>query len=194
MSPLPHDRQTSEPAGFSMLATRRLQLREIVQDDIHGIFHGLSHPQVIRYYGMSYATLEATQEQMDWYREQLLERTGVWWGICRPDAPHELLGACGYNDWERSHRRAELGYWLLPQHWRSGIMRESLEAVIAHGFAAMDLHRIEAVVDTDNGASSGLLRRLGFTHEGVRRECELHNGRYLSLDCFGLLRTQWERR
>ena len=48
-------------------------------------------------------------------------------------------------------------------------MRESLEAVIAHGFAAMDLHRIEAVVDTDNGASSGLLRRLGFTHEGVRR-------------------------
>lgn len=194
MSTSIHACQASEPARFSTLATRRLQLREIVQSDIHGIFRGLSHPQVIRYYGVSYATLEATQEQMDWYREQLLERTGIWWGICRPDAPHELLGACGYNDWERDHRRAELGYWLLPQHWRNGIMRESLEAVIAYGFAAMDLHRIEAVVDTDNGASSGLLRRLGFTHEGVRRECELHNGRYLSLDCFGLLRTQREPR
>lgn len=183
-------RQVSEPAVFNTLTTKRLLLRDIVQDDIHGIFRGLSHPQVTRYYGVSYATLEATQEQMDWYREQLLERTGIWWIICRPDAPHELLGACGYNDWEHDHRRAELGYWLLPQHWRDGIMRESLEAVIAHGFAAMDLHRIEAVVDTDNAASSGLLRRLGFTHEGVRRECELHNGRYLSLDCFGLLRTQ----
>lgn len=194
MSTSIHACQASEPARFSTLTTRRLQLREIVQSDIHGIFRGLSHPQVIRYYGVSYGTLEATQEQMDWYREQLLERTGIWWGICRPDAPHELLGACGYNDWERDHRRAELGYWLLPQHWRNGIMRESLEAVIAYGFAAMDLHRIEAVVDTDNGASSGLLRRLGFTHEGVRRECELHNGRYLSLDCFGLLRTQREPR
>ena len=183
-------RQVSEPAGFDTLTTKRLLLREIVQDDIHGIFRGLSHPQVTRYYGVSYVTLEATQEQMDWYREQLLERTGIWWAICRPDAPHELLGACGYNDWEHDHCRAELGYWLLPQHWRDGIMRESLEAVIAHGFAAMELHRIEAVVDTDNAASSGLLRRLGFTHEGVRRECELHNGRYLSLDCFGLLRTQ----
>eukprot|EP01031_Cornospumella_fuschlensis_P002698 gene2698-3371_t len=30
----------------------------------------------------------------------------------------------------------------------------------------MRLHRIEAVVDQENPASSGLLRRLGFTHEG----------------------------
>lgn len=182
--------RASEDARFPVLETGRLRLREIVEEDIRSIFLGLSDPQVIRYYGVSYATLEATQAQMDWYRELLLERTGIWWGICRPDNPAELLGACGYNDWERRHRRAELGYWLMPEHWRRGVMRESLEAVIAYGFDAMELHRIEAVVDTENPASSGLLRGLGFAHEGVRRECEYQEGRYLSLDCFGLLSSQ----
>lgn len=185
--------QTTGSGVFPTLTTQRFQLREIVQEDIRAIFLGLSHPQVIRYYGVSYATLEATQEQMDWYREQVLEGTGIWWGICRAHEPETLLGACGFNDWEQGHRRAELGYWLMPEHWRSGVMRECLAAVIAHGFGTMGLHRIEAVVDTDNGASSGLLRSLGFSHEGVRRECEYHAGRYLSLDCFGLLNPQGPR-
>jgi len=182
--------QAVSDARFPTLATGRFRLREIVEDDIHGIFRGLSDPQVIRYYGVSYATLEATREQMDWYRELLLERTGIWWGICRPDNPSVLLGACGYNDWEHRHRRAELGYWLMPEHWRDGVMRECLEAVIEYGFEVMSLHRIEAVVDSENPASSGLLRRLGFAHEGVRRECEYHHGRYISLECFGLLGSQ----
>ncbi|EQM70201.1 GNAT family protein [Pseudomonas tohonis] len=172
---------------FPTLETPRFRLREITLADTRAIFAGLSHPQVIRYYGVSYATLEATRVQMDWYRSLLRERTGIWWGICTPDNPAHLIGACGYHEWDHGHRCAELGYWLLPEYWGGGVMRECLEAVIAHAFVAMRLHRIEAVVDLENPASSGLLRRLGFTHEGVRRECEYKDGRYLSLDCFGLL-------
>ncbi|MGE8497781.1 MAG: GNAT family N-acetyltransferase [Pseudomonas sp.] len=180
----------AESAAFPTLATRRFRLREIVADDIQAIFYGLSHPQVIRYYGVSYATLDATRVQMDWYRDLQRERTGIWWGICLPEAPGQLLGACGFNAWAHEHRRAELGYWLMPEHWGGGVMRESLAAAITHGFEVMGLHRIEAVVDTDNGASSGLLRRLGFVHEGIRRECEYQDGRYLSLDCFSLLNSE----
>ncbi|MGP0174262.1 GNAT family N-acetyltransferase [Pseudomonas sp. NCHU5208] len=187
-------RQAAAEGAFPTLSTRRFQLREIVQEDIRAIFQGLSHPEVIRYYGVSYATLEATQEQMDWYREQWLEGTGIWWGICRAQAPAELLGACGFNDWESRHRRAEMGYWLMPEHWHGGVMRECVEAIVSHGFAAMGLHRIEAMVDTDNVASSALLRGLGFSHEGVRRECEYQDGRYISLDNFGLLSRQWSAR
>ncbi|WP_236207697.1 GNAT family N-acetyltransferase [Pseudomonas tohonis] len=179
---------------FPTLETTRFRLREIGRADTRAIFLGLSHPDVIRYYGVSYGSLEATRVQMDWYRSLVRERTGLWWGICRRDNPQQLLGACGYHDWDHSHRRAELGYWLMPEHWRSGVMRECLEAAIGHGFDAMRLHRIEAVVDTDNAASSGLLRRLGFVHEGVRRECEYKDGRYLSLDCFGLLERDGGRR
>ncbi len=43
------------------------------------IHRGLSHPDVVRYYAVSYPTLEATQEQMDWYASIAHEGTGQWW-------------------------------------------------------------------------------------------------------------------
>ena len=50
--------------SFTILNSERLLLRQIVQEDIHDIFKGLSHPEVIKYYGVSYQTLEDTKEQI----------------------------------------------------------------------------------------------------------------------------------
>ena len=57
--------------------SERLLLRQIVQEDIHDIFKGLSHPEVIKYYGVSYKTLEETQEQIDWYKGLEENETGI---------------------------------------------------------------------------------------------------------------------
>ena len=59
--------------SFPVLKSERLILRQIRQDDIQNIFKGLSHPEVIAYYGVSYKSLEETQEQIDWYKN--LEET-----------------------------------------------------------------------------------------------------------------------
>ena len=51
----------------NVLQTSRLNLRPIVDSDIDFIFRGLSDPSVIKHYGVSYTTLEATKEQMKFY-------------------------------------------------------------------------------------------------------------------------------
>lgn len=163
-------------------------LRKIQEKDIHNVFAGLSHPDVIAYYGVSYESLVATTEQMLWYEEITSERKGIWWGIAKREGD-ELIGACGLNDWLPVHRRIDLGYWLLPDFWGQGIMRAALPSILRYAFVQMNVHRVHADVETDNLPSSNLLRKLGFVHEGTLRDVERKNERYVSLQQFSLVST-----
>jgi len=167
--------------------TGRYTLQRITADDKVHIHRGLSHPEVIKHYAVSFLTLEATQEQMDWYAE--LERTGKgqWWSIRQEET---FLGAIGINNIHRAHRRCELGFWLLPEHWRKGIISEALPLVIDHCFNTLALHRIMAEVETGNPASAKALLRAGFVHEGTLHECEWKDGLPLSLDVFASLNKE----
>ena len=66
-------------------------------------------------------------------------------------------------------------------------MPEALPLVVYHAFSTLALHRIVAEVETENLASANVLKRAGFVREGTLRECEVKNGRYLSLDVYALL-------
>ncbi|HYE80356.1 MAG TPA: GNAT family protein [bacterium] len=179
-----------QPEHFPRLRTARFVLRRIGWGDQEQVFAGLSDPEVIRYYGVSYATLEATAAQLRWFEELLATGTGIWWGICRAEEPGTLLGACGFNEWKREHRRAEIGFWLRPAYWKQGVMTEVVPTILRYGFGEMGLHRVEAIVEGENDASAALLRRLGFQYEGTHRECEIKHGRFIDLAWYGLL-SDW---
>lgn len=172
--------------SFPIIATERLLLRQMRPDDQAFVFQGLSHPDVIRYYGVEYATFEETKAQMDWYAQIWLEQTGIWWALT-DRASGACLGACGLNYWVKKHRKAETGYWLLPEHWGKGYMQEALPRILDYGFQHMQLHRIEALVETENHGSKALLSKFGFVLEGTMRECEIKRGRWISLDMFARL-------
>ncbi len=100
---------------FPTITTTRCLLRNITGDDQRYIFEGLSHPEVIKYYGVSYKTFEETSLQMDFYKALLENGTGIWWAICLKES-REFMGACGFNNHNREHRRAEIGFWMLPRY------------------------------------------------------------------------------
>lgn len=174
---------------FPTLRTARLLLREIISTDIGKIFEGLSHPDVIKQYGVSYKTLEDTKEQMDWYANMMKEDTGRCWAICSADNT-EFYGVITLPFWKKEHRKAELGYWLLPLYWRRGIVTEAADTVIKYAFSEMDLHRIMAEVEDDNAASIASLKKLGFQYEGTQKECEIKEGRFLNLEMYALLNNR----
>ena len=171
---------------FPHLETPRLTLRQILPTDINKVYEGLSHKDVIKYYEVSFQTLEATKEQMDWYESLWKERTGIWWGICLK-GQRDLIGACGFYDYEEKHQKAELGYWLFPEFWGKGFASEALPPILEFGFDLMQLHRIEALVEKGNHASSQLLEKHGFNYEGTMQDCEFKNGRFISVHMYALL-------
>jgi len=54
----------------------------------------------------------------------------------------------------------------------------------------MDLHRIEGFVETDNVNCKNAMKKLDFIHEGTMKDCEIKNGKFISLDIYAKLNNQ----
>lgn len=171
---------------FPTITTHRLLLRRFSDDDLQNVFYGLSHPDVIRYYGVSYNSLEAAKHQLTFFSELERNGTGIWWAVCDKTNTN-FYGACGINNWIREHRKAELGFWLLPEQWGKGIITEAVPLVCNYCFNTLGLHRLEAIIETENRNSKKVMRKLQFTHEGTMRDCEVKNGNLISLDIYSRL-------
>lgn len=173
-------------AEFPEMRSGRLLLRQFKDVDLENVFKGLSDPAVIQYYGVSYDSLEATRTQMQFFCDLEKNGTGTWWAICN-QSNDIFYGATGLNSLSMQHKKAEIGFWLLPQFWGQGIITEAVPLVCKHGFSHFGLHRIEALIETNNHNSKRVMTKLHFTHEGTMKECEIKNGAFISLDIYAKL-------
>jgi len=90
-------------------------------------------------------------------------------------------------DWVRA--AAGLGYWVRRSERNKGIAGEAANAALGHALAGLRLHRIEALVALENKASQRVVEKLGFVREGVAREAEYVDGRYLDHVQYSFLRS-----
>jgi ribosomal-protein-serine acetyltransferase len=98
-----------------------------------------------------------------------------------------LLGVVGLEALAQLHEGAELGYWLRLDSVRRGYMTEASRVVIDWAFRKVNAHRIRVAAATDNHASLGVIRKLGFRFEGIAREAERCQGRWLDHAIFAML-------
>ncbi len=168
---------------FPILESERVILRQFTDNDLENVFKGLSHPDIIKYYGISFKTLEATKEQMTWFADHEKNETGIWWAVCNKD-DGTFMGAGGLNDLSKENKKAEIGFWLLPEHWGKGIMTETMPLIFNYAFTTIGLHRIEGFVETENIACKKALKKLQFNLEGTMQDCEIKNDAYISVDIY----------
>jgi ribosomal-protein-alanine N-acetyltransferase len=89
----------------------------------------------------------------------------------RGDTGGAVLGTANFTQIVRGAFHAcYLGYEIDKRVEGRGLMREALEAGIAHVFTVLKLHRIMANHLPHNQRSAGLLKRLGFAPEGYARD------------------------
>ena len=111
-----------------IIKTKRLLLRKFIASDLENVYKGLSDPEIIKYYGVSYKTLEDTEAQMQFFVDLEKEGTGIWWAVCSLDNK-TFYGAGGLNSLNKVHKKAEIGFWLLTEFWGQGIMKEVLPII-----------------------------------------------------------------
>src|SRR3984957_7818999 len=107
----------------------------------------------------------------------------------RERGTRRFLGVVGLESLAHLHQSAELGYWLRADGSRRGYMTEAARATVAWAFKRLNVHRVRVAAATDNFASLGVIRRLGFRFEGIAREAERCQGRWLDHSLFALLAT-----
>jgi ribosomal-protein-alanine N-acetyltransferase len=171
---------------FPELMTTRLLLQEIKPEDQAFVFEGLSHPQVIPFYGVRYDSFEATKAQMDWYKQLTEQGSGLAWKMVEKQTG-EKIGVIATYAYKPEHNKAEVGFWLLPTFWNKGYAAEALKTVNTYWKKEKSLHRMEAFVEEGNTASSKLLEKCGFQYEGTMRDCEIKNSAYISLRIYAMI-------
>lgn len=183
-----------KPKEFPQLETSRLTLREMTLDDVEFYFHHFNNEKIVE--GSIFPgpkSLETAKKELELYCvNPFKENRGIRWGIIRREHD-ELIGTCGYYDWNKTAHRAEIGYDLEPAYWGQGIMTEALQAALQYGFERMRLNRIQVLIDSKNTRSVKLVDKLGFKREGVLRQYSHFNGQFRDEICFSLLKEEWTR-
>lgn len=99
----------------------------------------------------------------------------------------DFLGGAGLNDIRPLHRFCNLGYWVRQSRQGQGVAARSVQALAAHAFDALGLHRVEIVVAVGNAASLAVAAKCGALDERVARNRLCIDGRPVDAQVFSLV-------
>ncbi|AEH36287.1 GNAT family N-acetyltransferase [Halopiger xanaduensis] len=168
------------------LPGERVDLRPIEEDDLEFLQTKINDPRVWR--GIGRARPVNGAQERDFFENVVCDDDSVNLLIV---ADAEPVGTIGFHTIEWEARRAELGYWVAPEHHEQGYGSAATELLVEYGFDHLGLHRIAARVFECNEASQALLESVGFTPEGVHRDAEFIDGEYQDTHWYGLLADEW---
>lgn len=103
----------------------------------------------------------------------------------------EVAGLIGYKDIDRNNKKLEIGYWIAPVFEGNGIVTQSLEALIGAAFSYLEMNRIQIKCAVGNQRSINIPKRLAFRFEGIERAGEWLNDRFVDLEVYSMLRSDW---
>ncbi|MFJ7936316.1 GNAT family N-acetyltransferase [Sporosarcina sp. NPDC096371] len=177
---------------FPKLTTPRLRLTEVQVEHAPAMFEIFSNPEVVKYYGMDpFQELVQAEKIVQHFKTSFETKRGIRWAIISKN-DNRFVGTIGLNNLALGMKKAEVGFEIHPDFWRSGITSEALRAVLGYSFEELGLHRIGAVTFPANDASTGLLKKQGFLEEGKLRSYLFQNGHSHDALVFSLLREEWQ--
>lgn len=152
--------------------SKRLVIQEVSISDLAAIHHLHSCPEVDEFNTLGIPEdIEETRE----YLLPLIEaqesspRKSFFWKVVLINNG-EFIGIAGMKLSSDKFKSGEVYYKILPNHWNRGYATELGRLLVKIGFENFQLHRVEAGVATDNGASIRVLEKIGMTREGLHRK------------------------
>ncbi len=113
--------------------------------------------------------------------------------ISLKSSPTELLGIISY-DWMEDQQRAELGYWLVQEHWGRGLMTEAATAMVELAFVDSNLESLGSCFFNENPASGKVLAHAGFETTGTCSQFSIARGFEVPVTTVQLLRSDWRNK
>lgn len=102
-------------------------------------------------------------------KKRVENKETFYWGISLKDQTNLIGTICLYR-FSEDRKEAEVGYELLPDHHRKGLMSEALKAVLNFGFNELYLSEILAFTNKFNENSKSLLLKHQFILEEGRKD------------------------
>ena len=150
------------------LETERLVLKSINENQAEDILKIRSNAEINKF--LKRIPPQTNYEALSFIltiNKRVENKETIFWGISLKNQP-ELIGTICLWNFSEDRKTAEVGYELLPNYHRKGIMSEALKAVLNFGFNELYLNEILAFTNKFNENSKSLLIKNNFTLEEGR--------------------------
>lgn len=137
-------------------------------------------------------SVEDVESRIDTWELQAQMANGACWGIFakgagssapasdrQPASDPQLAGVIILGWIQTAHLSANISYWLGEKFTHRGLATESLRILSHFAFTELGLNRLEISASVTNAASQAVATRAGFREEGVSREFERINGKFV---------------
>ncbi|MBX2804816.1 MAG: GNAT family N-acetyltransferase [Hyphomicrobiales bacterium] len=176
-----------QQARKPVLQGNRVRLRPLTANDAQAMFESLSEPISMRLTG-THGTF-TFEDVLTHCR--LIEKSEDRWdyGI---EVDGDLVGEIVLNgvSWPDQSASLRIAVWT-PGCRNKGYGSEAAALLIRHGFEMLALNRIELEVFSFNPHAQHVYEKLGFRHEGVRREALIWDGEKVDAHVMSLLRREY---
>lgn len=172
------------------LETPRLWLAPLESSDASELWHAVESCRSYLEPWLPWVPFQTAPEACQQYAELSMHDWDYGRAVrlsIRERPSRRLIGVVSVENLQHLNLSGELGYWIRKDANGRGLMTEAAGAVVQWAFRVAGAHRIRVAAATDNHASLGVIRRLGFSFEGISRQAEFVAGRWLDHAVFGKL-------
>ncbi|MGD1319769.1 GNAT family N-acetyltransferase [Chryseobacterium sp. 2R14A] len=153
-----------------ILETERLVLKEINENHAEDILKIRSNEEINKF--LRRIPPQNNYDALSFIltiKRRIENKQTVFWGISFKDQPNLIGTICLWN-FSEDRKTAEVGYELLPDYHRKGVMSEALQSVLNFSFKDLDLSQILAFTHKLNENSKRLLLKHHFVLEEGRKD------------------------
>ena len=124
-----------------------------------------------------------------WYENQYVDKTMSMYMI--ENGSEAPVGVCGLTSIDLINSRAEFSLYIGPEHHKQGYGEAALRELLKKGFLTFGLNSIWGESFDGNPAVT-MFERVGFKHEGTRRDFYMREGKFINVHLFSILRSEYE--
>ncbi len=138
------------------------------------------------------AVVPQTEEcETEWYENMRKGKDYVF--AIRTLTDKQLIGNTSLHDLDWRNRSAEFGIVVGdPNYWGRGYGSDATRVMVRYGFMELNLHRIYLIVFDYNKRAIRAYEKVGFQHEGTKREAHFRDGVYHDIHLMSILHHEWQ--
>ncbi len=179
------------PWEYEPLATERLVLRLMVDDDLDDVYAWMSDEAVTRYQLYDVRSKEQVKEHIDKVKGARHIENDDDFVEFAIELDGRVIGCLYYVLKSAENQTAELGWALTAAYQGKGYAFEAAMAVRDLAFGTMGLHRVTAELDPRNAPSIALCLKLGMREEAHYVEDLWFKGAWADTGVYALLDHEW---
>jgi ribosomal-protein-alanine N-acetyltransferase len=148
---------------FPNLQTERCNLRKLTVNDKREILISRSDKEIIKYLDIIPATsIDDAVKFIEKILDGLEKNEWIYWAI-NLKGDLKCIGTICLWNFSKEKSSADVGFLLLNEYQKQGLMSEVIPIVLEYGFNSLHLNKIEGEVAPKNENSIRILKRFGFS-------------------------------